>query len=112
MITESPNADSEIVKETIMSFSRISIVEYNSAKDVEICMERYREAEPMIFGASEYLCVTMIGPETAHFLAISPNQQLAEQGLEARLKHTDELKDDICEIIYYDGDVSWQWIPN
>ena len=61
-----------------MSFSRISIVEYNSAEDVEICMDRYREVAPIIFGAAEYLCVTMIGPETAHFLAVYPNQQLAE----------------------------------
>ena len=112
MITESPNPESEIVKESIMSFSRISIVEYNSAKDVEICMDRYREVAPIIIGAAEYLCVTMIGPETAHFLAVYPNQQLAEQGLEARVKHTDELKDHIREIIYYEGDVSWQWKPN
>ena len=112
MITESPNPESEIVKESIMSFSRISIVEYNSAEDVEICMDRYREVAPIIFGAAEYLCVPMIGPETAHFLAVYPNQQLAEQGLEARVKHTDELKDHIREIIYYEGDVSWQWKPN
>ena len=95
-----------------MSFSRISIVEYNSAEDVEICMERYREAAPIIFDTSEHLCVTIIGPETAHFLAIYPNQQVAEQGLEARVKHTDELKDHIREIRYYEGDVNWQWIPN
>ena len=55
MITESPNPESEIVKESIMSFSRISIVEYNSAEDVEICMDRYREVAPIIFGAAEYL---------------------------------------------------------
>ena len=50
----------------------------------------------------------MIGSETAHFLAVYPNQQLAEQGLEARKKHTDEIKDHIREIVYYEGYVTWQ----
>ena len=74
-------------------------------------MERYREAAPIIFNAAEHLCVTMIGLETAHFLAVYFNQQLAEQGLKARVEHKDELKDHIREIIYYEGDVSWQWKP-
>ena len=39
----------------------------------------------------------MIGADTAHFLAVYPKQQLAEQGLETRVKHTDELKDHIRE---------------
>ena len=56
--------------------------------------------------------ITETPTQTAHFLAVYPNQQLAEQGLEARVKHTDELKDHIREIIYYEGDVSWQWKPN
>ena len=50
----------------------------------------------------------MIGSGTAHFLAVYPNQQLAEQGLEARKKHTDEIKDHIREIVYYEGYVTWQ----
>ena len=41
----------------------------------------------------------MISPETAHFLEVYDNQQLAEQGLEARIKHTDKPKDHIREII-------------
>ena len=44
----------------------------------------------------------MIGPERAYSLAAYPNQYLAEQSLEARVKHTDELKDHVREIIYYE----------
>ena len=54
----------------------------------------------------------MIGPKTAHFLEVYPYQKLAEQSLEARIQHTDELKDYIREIIYYEGKVSWQRKPN
>lgn len=95
----------------IMSVARISIVEYQSVDDAKVGIEKYKNIAPEIFAEAQYLNVTMIAEDTAHFLAVYPNQQAADEALQRRNKHVDSMKEHIRDVMYYEGDVEWQWFP-
>ena len=94
-----------------MSVARISIVEYQSVDDAKVGIEKYKNIAPAIFAEAQYLNVTMIAEDTAHFLAVYPNQQAADEALQRRNKHVDSMKEHIRDVMYYEGDVEWQWFP-
>lgn len=94
-----------------MSVARISIVEYQSVDDAKVGIEKYKNIAPEIFAKAQYLNVTMIAEDTAHFLAVYPNQQAADEALQRRNKHVDSMKEHIRDVMYYEGDVEWQWFP-
>ena len=68
------NAQSQAAEDKNYECGKL-VVEYQSVDDAKVGIEKYKNIAPEIFAEAQYLNVTMIAEDTAHFLAVYPNQR-------------------------------------